>query len=167
MKFKILIDKSTIKENTAAGSTELVESLPKTTNFLISGRSRNIASFMSLTKNYNTTVNVDSNHNFSAHILGLNDGNAYIVNDWINRNKEIIENVKIETKVNLVRHQARPQPQYLFEYEPTLVECDSCGAKFKHIYLKEEYEYDNTAMHAPHVMWLSVARLNTRVLKRR
>jgi hypothetical protein len=140
MKFKILIDKSTIKENPAAGSTELVETLPKTTNFLISGRSKNIATFMALTKNYNTAINTDSNYNFSAQILGLSDGEAYIVNDWIKRNKDIIETVNIETKNNLIKHQTMPQPQYSFEYQPTLVECDSCGAKFNHKWLKNDYD---------------------------
>jgi hypothetical protein len=143
MKFKILIDKSTIKENPATGSTELVEMLPKTTNFLISGRSKNIATFMALTKNYNTAINTDSNYNFSAQILGLSDGEAYIVNDWIQRNKDIIENVTIETKANLVKHKTRPQPRYSFEYEPTLVECSHCGAKFKHEYLKDNYGDDD------------------------
>jgi uncharacterized protein YlzI (FlbEa/FlbD family) len=149
MKFKILIDKSTIKENPAAGSTELVESLPPKTIFKIDGiklvspdydYDSQLKFIAEYTKHLGFAV---INGRFSITTIPLDKGDAYIVQDWIERNKDMIENVTIETKANLVKHKTMPQPRYSFEYEPMFVECGSCGAKFNHMYLKEEYEYDN------------------------
>jgi hypothetical protein len=146
MKFKILIDKSTVKENPGAGSTELLASGAETTVFEIKGFAafKDNRCILEAIQKYTDKSFIDYDRTFHILTVPLGGGDAYIVHDWIDRNKDVIESVNIKKETNLVRRQTMPQPRYLFEHEPTFVECDSCGARFKHIYLKEEYEYDNT-----------------------
>jgi hypothetical protein len=143
MKFKILIDKNTFKENPASGSTELLESGAETTVFEIKGFAAlkdNYTCILEAIQKYTDKSFIDYDRTFHILTMPLGSGEAYIVQDWIDRNKNIIEIICIETKRNLIRHKTIPQQQYLFDYEPTIVECESCRARFNNTYLKSDYD---------------------------
>jgi hypothetical protein len=47
---------------------------------------------------------------------------------------------QIENPVQIL-HTLGLAPKYLFEYTPTEVECESCGGKFLHTELLEDYDF--------------------------
>lgn len=69
-------------------------------------------------------------------------------NTWSSADIEMIWRQNIGTIYSL-----GPQPAYFFEYEPTWVECEDCGAKFLHTYLRyfenDAYDYTWTVTGCP------------------
>lgn len=137
MKFKILIDKITIKENNPDHGSVIVTK-GKTSDFFIIGKdvaASEIMTFFSMYGKFDFYQKETGEKAYKGCITGLSEGEAYIVRDAINRFKQTLERVEITEKTIMTSTPCAPKPRYSFEYLPTFVECNSCKGKFDFNYL--------------------------------
>lgn len=132
MKFKILIDKESIKENSQEGA--IVETIKKLFNIYVEGK-KEIAG--DIFKIFNMFGKLEiSTDGYVGHANNLSEGDAYIVQDVINRYKNTMEKIEINQRSIINFSPQAPQPRYSFEYLPTFVECNFCKGKFDFNYLR-------------------------------